>query len=171
MSADYRFYVADLAAYNNARLHGVWINALDELESIQEQVYEMLKKSPENDAEEWAIHDYDGFGGIRLSEYESFERLHDIARFLNEYDNFGQAVLEYFGGDLDDAKRAAEENYQGCYFSLADYAQEITEETSEIPSHLAPYIDYERLGRDMELNSEVITIEENYGKVHVLLGY
>ena len=29
MSAEIRIYVADLAAYNNGKLHGVWIDATD----------------------------------------------------------------------------------------------------------------------------------------------
>ena len=35
MSTEIRIYVADLAAYNNGKLHGVWINACDDLEEIQ----------------------------------------------------------------------------------------------------------------------------------------
>lgn len=50
-------------------------------------------------------------------------------------------MLNYFGGNVDDAKKALEENYNGCYESLADYVQELTEETSEIPEHLVAYID------------------------------
>jgi len=57
-----RIYVADLAAYNNGILHGVWIDATTELDDIQEQVRKMLRSSPEQDAEEYAIHDYEGFG-------------------------------------------------------------------------------------------------------------
>lgn len=51
MSDDIRIYVADLAAYNNGRLHGVWINALDGLGEIQDQVNTKLKNNPEPDAE------------------------------------------------------------------------------------------------------------------------
>jgi len=63
MSEEIRIYVADLAAYNNGRLHGVWINACLDPEDIQEQVNKMLAESPEPDAEEYAIHDFEGFGG------------------------------------------------------------------------------------------------------------
>ncbi len=63
MSNEIRIYVADLAAYNNGKLHGVWINACDDLEVIQKQINEMLESSPERFAEEYAIHDYEGFGG------------------------------------------------------------------------------------------------------------
>ena len=61
-----RIYVADLAAYNSGKLHGVWIDATEDLEDIQTQVQEMLKKSPEPFTEEYAIHDYEYFGSHRL---------------------------------------------------------------------------------------------------------
>ena len=35
--------------------------------------------SPEPLAEEWAIHDYEGFGSLRLSESESFQTVSAIA--------------------------------------------------------------------------------------------
>lgn len=56
MNNDIRIYVADLAAYNNGKLHGVWINATDDLDDIQKQVNKMLAESPEGFAEEYAIH-------------------------------------------------------------------------------------------------------------------
>lgn len=64
MCTEIRIYVADLAAYNNGKLHGVWINATDDLDAIREQVNQMLAASPEGFAEEYAIHDHEGFGGV-----------------------------------------------------------------------------------------------------------
>ena len=60
MTNEIKIYVADLAAYNNGILHGIWIDATDDLDDIQEQVNEMLASSPEEMAEEYAIHDYEG---------------------------------------------------------------------------------------------------------------
>ena len=167
MSDDIRIYVADLAAYNGGNLHGVWINALDEVSEIQNQVNDMLKNSPEPNAEEWAIHDFEGFGGYGLSEYEGFERVHEIACFIDKNPEISGELLNHFGGDLDEAKKAIEENYNGCHSSVADYAQELTEETSEIPEHLAFYIDYEKMGRDMELSGDIFTIETAHDEVHI----
>ena len=45
-------YVACLAAYNNGKLHGAWIDATQELDTILEAVQAMLAASPEPDAEE-----------------------------------------------------------------------------------------------------------------------
>lgn len=171
MSEYIRIYVADLAAYNNGKLHGVWIDCTRELDDIQEQIVQMLNNSPEVYAEEYAIHDYEGFGSYRLSEYEGLERVREIAVFIEEHPEVASALLGHFGGSIDEAKKAAEENYNGCYKSLADYAQELTEETSEIPSHLEFYIDYEKMGRDMELSGDIFTIETAHDEVHVFWSH
>ncbi len=158
MNEDIRIYVADLSAYNNGKLHGVWINA-------------MLKGSPEEDAEEYAIHDYEGFDGYGLSEYEGIQSVHEVACFIDENPKLGDELLNNFGGDLEDARKAVDENYNGCYSSLADYAEELTEGTTEIPQHLAFYIDYEKMGREMELSGDIYTITTTHDEVHIFWNH
>lgn len=165
-NSEINIYVADLAAYNAGFLHGVWIDATDNLENIQAQVRAMLAASPEPDAEEYAIHDYEGFGGYQLSEYEGLEAAHRVACFIAEYPKIGGELLNQLGS-VEEARRVAEEDYYGCYGSLADYVQELTEETTDIPQHLAFYIDYERMGRDMEMNGDVFTLQTAHDEVHV----
>lgn len=133
MTEEIRIYVADLAEYNNGVLHGVWIDATQELNAIQDQINEMLKASPiEEEAEEYAIHDFEGFGNYSVGEYSGIEELREVACFIEEYSEIGSDVLAHFGDDLEDAQKAIEENYSGCYSSLADYAQELTEDTSVV---------------------------------------
>ena len=169
MSEEIRIYVADLAAYNNGKLHGVWIDATQDISDIQEQINAMLAESPEGFAEEYAIHDYEGFGGYSVSEYEGIQSIHEIALFIEEYPKLAAELLNYF--DLDDARKAIEENYSGCYKSLADYAEQLTEDTSQIPENLAYYIDYERMGRDMDLSGDIYTIETAYEEVHIFWSH
>ena len=57
MSAEIRIYVADLAAYNTGKLHGVWIDATLEIEEIKVAIQKMLDTSPINNPEEYSIHD------------------------------------------------------------------------------------------------------------------
>ncbi len=172
MSEEIRVYVADLAAYNNGFLHGVWIDATLELDDIQEQVSEMLKATPLDEvAEEYAIHDYEGFGAYSVSEYEGLESVHEVACFLEEHGEVAGDVLSHFGDNLEDARKALEENYSGCYCSLADYAEELTEGTAEIPQHLANYIDYERMGRYMEMGGDIFTVETGYQEVHIFWAH
>ncbi len=171
MCEEIRIYVACLAAYNNGKLHGAWIDATQDIDDIQEQVNVMLKESPEPDAEEWAIHDYEGFGGYGVSEYSGFEEIHNVASFIEEHPAIGGELLSHFGDSLEDAKKAAEENYSGCYKSLADYAEELTDNTADIPENLAYYIDYDRMGRDMELSGDIYTIEVSYDEIHIFWSH
>lgn len=166
MTTTPRIYVADLAAYNSGYLHGVWIDASEEVEAIQEQITAMLAASPVSDAEEYAIHDYEGFDGYALGEYAGIDTAHEVACFIEEFPAFGGALLAQFSS-IEDARKAADEDYCGCYESLADYAQELTEETTVIPESLSYYINYEAMARDMELNGDVFTLEVGCREVHV----
>ncbi len=166
-----RIYVADLAAYNAGYLHGIWLDATDDLDSIQQQISTMLKASPVEDAEEIAIHDYEGFEGYSLSEYEGIDTAHTIACFIDEHENMGGELLNHFCGDIHEAQKAIDENYCGCFESLADYARQLTEDTTQIPSHLEFYIDYERMGRDMDMSGDIFTVETAFYEVHVFYNH
>nr|WP_312143558.1 antirestriction protein ArdA [Stutzerimonas kunmingensis] len=47
----------------------------------------------------------------------------------------------------------------------------MTEQTTDIPAHLAPYIDYHAIARDMEYGGDVLTIEMGFEQVHVFRAY
>ena len=117
-----KIYVACLAAYNNGYLHGQWIDANQDKDNIYSEIQDMLSKSPIPNAEEWAIHDYEGFGGLRLSEYEDIEKVADIAVLIEEH---GQAWCAYAGyvGMEYATKEGFEEAYQGEWDSEEDFAE------------------------------------------------
>ena len=164
-------YVACLAAYNNGKLHGVWIDALNnDPDEIMAEIQAMLKASPEPDSEEWAIHDYEGFEGVSLSEWEGLEQVHMLAQFVDGYGCLGVEVYKYYG-DLQEARNVLSEQYCGVYRSLADFAQELTEETTRIPENLSYYIDYERMARDMEMSGDILTVETAHDEVHVFWNH
>ncbi len=101
-----RIYVACLAAYNNGYLHGRWINATTP-DEIMDKVRAMLAASPLPDADEWAIHDYEGFEGASLSEYASFETVCALAEFISEHGRLGAKVHRHYGDDLEQARAAS----------------------------------------------------------------
>jgi len=169
--SDIQIYIADLAAYNNGILHGAWIDATLDIDDIHAKISELLKNSPEPFAEEYAIHDYEGFSGISLSEYEGVDSAHKKALFVEEHGELGAQVASHFGDDLEDAERALTEAYIGEYTSLADYAQALTEECSDVPEHLAFYIDYERMGRDMDMSGDIFSIETAFDEVHIFHNF
>lgn len=165
MRNDIQIYVADLAAYNAGYLHGVWIDATLAVDDIQEAIQSMLTSSPVSNAEEYAIHDYEGFEGVSLSEWEGLQSVHQIATFIDEHGPLAAKLLEHY--DLDQAKTVLEDNYHGCYSSLADYAEQFTSDTSEVPQHLQAYIDYERMAQDWEMSGDIFTVETAHDEVHV----
>jgi len=170
MSEEINIYVADLAAYNAGKLHGIWIDATLEVDEIYKQIREMLAASPEPIAEEFAIHDFEGFGSYRLSEWAGIEYAHDIACFIEEYPDFGDELLNYLT-DLEEAKKLAEEGYAGRYETVEKFAEELTAEITDVPERLAYYIDYEAMGRDMELSGDIFTINPNAGEVHIFWSH
>lgn len=165
-STEPRDYVACLAAYNNGHLHGAWISATTP-DEIRDAVRTMLAASPEPNAEEWVIHDYEGFEGANLSEYASFETVCGIADFVREHGELGATLLHYFGGELEEA-RAAFEDYAGEYRSAAEFAEQLHDDIgTQIPASLQYYVDWSALARDMELNGDIMTVETGFDQVHV----
>lgn len=160
-----RIYVACLAAYNNGILHGEWIDADQGSEGIRSAIAEMLKASPIAGAEEYAIHDYVGFEGASIAEYQGIDSVAALASFIAEHGALGGKLIDHMGS-LDDTREAIENHYAGEYRSLADFVQEWTEESTDIPESLEYYIDWEQMARDYEIN-DVLSIETGFECVHV----
>lgn len=168
-----RIYVASLADYNAGRLHGRWIDADQSADTIREQIAQMLAQSKEPIAEEWAIHDYEGFAGLELSEWEDIDRVAEVAFLIGEHGPVFASLLGYLGGtaSVEEARRYMEEGYRGAFDRLADYAQELVEECygdalKGLPDFIKYSIDYESIAHDMELNGDVFTFRCE-GKTHV----
>jgi len=69
-------------------------------------------------------------------------------------------LLDDLGYNITDAL----ERYEDVYLhhgSAEDYAQELIEETTQIPESLQYYIDYEAIARDMKINGEIIEIKHD----------
>lgn len=162
-------YVACLAAYNNGILHGRWIDACQDEDDIRGEIAAMLAASPIAGAEEYAIHDYEGFEGVRVSEYAGIDEVAELAAFIDEHGRLGAELLAYFG-DLDEARTALEDHYVGAYRSVADFAEALTEDTAEIPDSLRFYIDYERMARDLVVD-DVFVIELGFEEAHVFWSH
>lgn len=160
-----KIYVACLAAYNNGILHGAWVDATKGEAAIWEGINAVLKSSPIEDAEEWAVHDHEGFGGLVIGEYSSVESIVEMARFKERYGELGAELAAYLG-DMDSAKRALDESYIGEYETVADFAEELTQQSTPIPDNLRFYIDYDKMARDMKIN-DLIVIETGYRQQHL----
>jgi antirestriction protein len=160
-----RIYVACPEAYNHDILHGCWIDAGQEPAAIRSAISAMLATSPMAGAEEYVIHDYEGFEGAYIGEYADIEGVAALAAFIAEYGALGGKLVEYFG-DVDDAREAMEERYYGEYKRLSDFVEESIGNSYDIPDALRAYIDYEAMARDWAIN-DILTIETGFECVHV----
>lgn len=138
-----RIYVACLAAYNNGKLHGAWIDATLGEDHINDEIEQMLASSPEAGAEEWSIHDYDNFGVIKLDENEDLELVAQLAGLIEEHGELFAEVYSNYGS-VESAVEALTEHYHGAWDELADWAEELLEEQlKDLPSSLRSYFDFE----------------------------
>ena len=154
-----KIYIACLASYNNGILYGKWIDANQDASDLEEEISEILAGSPMADAEEWAIHDYDDFDDLRLSEYESLETISQVAENIVEH---GELFIEAYKytNSIDETIEMLNDRFIGYYDSVIDYAEEITD-ISTVPQHLQYYIDFESMARDLELSGDITTFRIN----------
>lgn len=159
-----KIYVACLAAYNNGSLHGTWIDLENKTtDEIQDEINEMLEDSPEDIAEEWAIHDYEAFGEMRLGEHENLEKLVELVSLINEHGDAYKAYYSYTGSEYATAEDF-ENRYRGKYDSLVEFAESICEGI-EIPDCFKNFIDWEQMGKELCM-SDYTEIESN-GKYYI----
>jgi len=163
-------------AYNNGELHGDWVDAAVESEELVRSAQEILSRSPEPDAEEWAIFDFDEFGSYRVEQYDPLEHVARIARGIKEHGHAFAAWAELHDGD--EAMLAGfEDAFLGEYESLEAWGREVLDELNlvgflrmgAIPEAIRPYlhIDYEGWARDAELGGDVYIERVPGGGIYV----
>lgn len=119
-------------------------------------------------AEEWAIHDIEGFYSLKVAEYESFET---VARWAAGIEAEGEAFAVFVDnqGDsvtLDDFQ----ESYQGEWDSLEAYAANYAYDVgllASVPENLQSYFDMAAFGRDMEMGGDIWTASAGGSSVYV----
>ncbi len=167
-----RIYVACLAAYNNGKLHGRWIDANQSTDLIWDEINDVLKTSPEPDAEEWAVHDYEGFGEIALTEWPDIARVSKLAELIEDHgDGF---TLWYANQDgrhieVEELEEKFLEQWQGTHDSkvaFADYLLESIGQLAELPEWARNYFDFAAYARDLELGGDY-TFVSHHGQVYV----
>lgn len=182
LTAECRIYVACLASYNNGVLHGAWIDVDGkDADELQEEINAILRSSPypnvtvEHEgkrvpsAEEWAIHDHEGFADL-IEEYTSMQDIAALAEALNNGETSRFAVhwlIKDIGLSIADACEKAEDVsiYQSEAWDLAaDYCEEMAEdcyskELEGLPSFIRHAIDWKVAARDLKLGGDIAESE------------
>ena len=155
----YRIYAASLSDYNAGILHGVWIDCDSKTAGdLNTEVQAMLAESPTTQkygdiAEEYALHDYEGFGSL-IGEYTPLSEVADIVEALESCDD--SEALKEFAEDVGYTITEAAEHFGDCYHgqwdSKKEFAENFAEDTgmlSEVPENLVYYFDFDAFARDL----------------------
>ena len=162
-------YVASLSDYNNGHLHGAWIEASADPAHMHHDITEMLAGSLDPNAEEWAIHDYEGFGPWQPSEYEPLDT---IARITAGIEEHGPAFAHLAAdvGTIGDVLDNFDDTYLGHWPNLTAYAEEVLEDLINldtlVPDWIRPYIRVDIDAYTRDLGAELHTSDDSSG-VHI----
>jgi antirestriction protein len=163
-----RIYFADLAAYNNGRLRGVWVDFYEGIEAddVQFAIDALLKNS---EGEEWRIDDSENFAGFNSWD---LEKLCEVAALIHEHgEGAVKGYLSHRGTDADFDEFS--DYYIGCYKSEAVFCEEhlqIAEAAEKIQvfdwATLDQYINWEAIANDAFINL-YYSHKEGYEQIHV----
>ncbi len=174
-------YVASLSDYNAGRLHGVWVDPAQDLHDVHHAVTEMLSRSRTPGAEEYAIHDFSGFGRhVEMGEYTPLDRVHALALGMKEHGMSFAAWWSYvnpLSSDEVELREQFQEGYLGTWGTVEDFAEQYLDDigavtiAEQIPTWIQPYLalDIEGFARDLVLGGEIVAIEDVHG-IHVFEG-
>lgn len=144
--------------YQSLETHeGKWI----ELPMDEDELEEIINHYTVNGKHEAIITDYEG--PIKVDEYANLQQLNALVKELEEAaedTGIGEEELQALLEVVDDPEEALQYIEDGAVRfyraeSWADLAMDLVYDYDwmEIPEHLRVYIDYEKLGRELELGN------------------
>ncbi|TDU87584.1 antirestriction protein ArdA [Kribbella voronezhensis] len=175
-----RIYVRSLVDHAEGHDIGDWIDAGQDLEDIQRDVHSILSRSLHahwtgEPADEWAIHDQEGFGHIELSEHEPLEVVCAIGKGIHEHGLAFAAWAEIHnqlngGIDIHTLARFSDA-YLGDFENAEAYAEHIVEEMNgdaalaELPDWLREIVrlDYQRMVEQLNTAPDVHIVDHDRG--------
>lgn len=160
--------ITNLAAYNEGDLIYKWL----ELPATQEEIentYNTVKRSELD--EEFFISDYETcITGLKIGEYESIEKLNQLAEQFDELDENDKLIFEAYANytDFEEVLEKLNNNeLEGCVYyncdDMEDVAYQVVEETGlleSIPENLHYYFDFEAYGRDLDIEGTFIKLND-----------
>lgn len=152
-----RIALTNLKEYNNGNLIFEWVEL--PVESFDE-VFDRIGR------DEYFITDYEcEISNIQIGEYDNIYKLNKLAERIGELEKYEKpildAIIEASGADLEEALDILEDS--DYIFYEVDTLEELAEMFVEdgifgnIPDYLLRYIDYEKIGRDLEHDGYVET--------------
>lgn len=171
-------YITDLAAYNAGHLIGEWVALPMDEDDLRAKIREILSTGTEvcgdGEHEELFITDYE-CEFMRINEYDSIEKLNKIAEAVEGLQEHELKAIRFLmDNNLVNGFEEAIERYdeviiyEGC--TMEDIAYDFVNECynlDSLPSIIANNIDYEAIGREMEMDGRYF---EEDGDIYEYLG-
>lgn len=165
-------YITDLAAYNNGYLIGEWVALPMDEDDLKAKITEILaigaKACGDTEHEEIFITDYES-DLVAIGEYDNIFSLNTMAEkseSLNDYEIKAVRFLlsNNFVKDFDEAMERFEDVIIHEDTTLEDLAYELINECyslDSLPSIIANNIDYEKIGRELEMDGRYFEEDGN----------
>lgn len=151
-----RVYVANLGKYNEGELVGTWFTPPIDYDEVKEQI------GLNDEYEEYAIHDYEL--PFEIDEYIRIEEINRLCSLAEEIEDTpigdvcGEIQRAFFNSFEDLVEHIDDiQHYPDCN-DISDVAYNLVEEGTmgEVSEKLNNYIDYEALGRDLEISGNYV---------------
>ncbi len=154
MKSEWKVYISNLREYVEGREKGAWFDfPLDE-----EEIREKIGLDVEH--EEYAIHDYEL--PFDIGEYESISRLNKWYQMFQELPEEQQKYCKELVSDYREFEKICNVSDDIVFYpgmtDMEELAIMYVEDKvfGEISEKLQNYIDYEAIGRDLEINSDYV---------------
>jgi antirestriction protein len=163
---DPRVYVADMVSAKGGISHGLWIDADQTPEELNDDIAAMLASSPTPGATEWAIQATEDFAGLDLHGYSDTELVSLLAKGVAEHGAAYSAWVAVNGTDDREQLEKFDDFYVGSYESREAWMRDVAadlgwrKERQRITDPLlSPYVtlDYAAMARDAANGWDAVT--------------
>lgn len=161
-----RIYVADTTSAQRGISHGLWIDADQEPNELDDDVAAMLASSPTPDATEWAVQATEDFAGLDLHDYTDTTLISLLAKGVAEHGFAYSAWVAINGTDDRVVLERFNDFYVGSYENAEAWMREVADDLGWQKQRgrimdplLQPYVtlDYAAMAEDAARSWDTVT--------------
>lgn len=154
-----KIYAGTYGKYNDGSIAGEWLEVTGDYDLLIQQIKELHDDEPDF---ELMIQDYDFESDAEAEIFNDLGECPDLEQLCADVEALEGKNLEMIaayiycfgrnGESIETISEKAYEAYCGTYSSDADFAEDVAEQTCEMPAHLSwPFncIDWEQAARDL----------------------
>jgi antirestriction protein len=171
-----RIYVADMASAQHGISHGLWLDADQEPNELNDDIAAMLASSPTPEATEWAVQATEDFAGLDLHGYTDTTLISILAKGVAEHGHAYSAWVAINGTDDRAMLERFDDFYVGDYESREAWMREVADDLGWRKQReritdplLQPYVtlDYAAMAEDAARSWDAVTGTD--GRLYVFM--